>query len=202
MSIRRISLLNDWVGINAPFSHTWGAAARKMGGELRTVGRRNVYAFPSSLLSSVDEALIRCFGVPSLDENAPRIPSVRFRLRATIMGQREPAHLYGYVLARGGGRDAEQVPGPGVFLISGDLGVGGSNNNWTCYAEQGARFQIEAFPAAYLQALADDERVELIDADASAEFERAAQAAIAALRQAGFAANEPLLRAAIVCKSS
>ncbi len=56
---------------------------------------------------------------------------------------RGPLTYFGLVVAKASGRDSGAWVPPGISLISGDLGSGGSRINYTTYAQEGTKMRFK-----------------------------------------------------------
>ncbi|AZI44068.1 hypothetical protein EHF33_14210 [Deinococcus psychrotolerans] len=154
------------VAIFAPYTEDFADRARKMGAKWREVtGLRKAWCFPEGTHAAAVAAAVEVFGVAPATTDEPRCMSVRVKVHddAGWSQAAAPALLLGYEIAVARGRDSGARPGEGVSILTGEIGAGGSVKHWTSTVSGGTEILLRDFPASWLDALQEDERIEVLE---------------------------------------
>lgn len=154
------------VAIFAPYTEDFADRARKMGAKWREVtGLRKAWCFPEGTHAAAVVAAVDVFGVAPATKDEPRCTSVRVKVHddAGWSQAAAPALLFGYEIAVARGRDSGARPGEGVSILSGEIGAGGSVKHWTSTVSGDTELLLRDFPVSWLEALQEDERIEVLE---------------------------------------
>ena len=146
--------------VESPYHPSFPAAARRLGGTWDD--RSRMWSFDVRDESRVRELTQRIYGEGG--ENSGRLYTVRLRSQGSWCVRHGGLYWGVRELAHATGRDSGARLGPGVVLLQGGFGSGGSRANWTTDVRDNTVVELKDVPEACLTMDSNDTDWEVLEA--------------------------------------
>lgn len=124
----------------APYDEALARKCRGLNGDW--TGSAWEFEHDEDVLAAVKNAVEETF---SFDPDAPRV-TARIEFKEDFYQAKAPYTVGGYILSQARSRDSGANVGPGVLLLEGKIGSGGSMKHWSSEVRAGSVFKINNFP--------------------------------------------------------
>jgi hypothetical protein len=169
MTIRIEHTPNAKILCETPYSPTFPAAAKKLGG--RWVPERKAWQFDGRDEAAVRALCVRLFGTDGSPETTADVLTIRAP-SGVCTNDGTALWLAGRQVARVLGRDSGARLGDGVVVVTGSFGSGGSMKNPRIVVKAGTVFELRDVPRAMAEKVhAEYHGVTLLDAQGTVVLE-------------------------------
>lgn len=150
------TLTDGKLSVQSPYHPDFPKRARKLGGKWDGGSKR--WSFDARDEPRVRELCREIYG----EDGSADAETCTIRVRYPTQGWADKGALYvaGRQVARAFGRDSGARLGEGVVLFEGDIGSGGSRNNWATVCDKGTVFEVRDVPVPAAEAALCDADVD------------------------------------------
>lgn len=131
-----------------PYNKDFVAKIKQIGGA-RWNGSARCWTVPEAEIDTVRAYMKEVYGETDLPDEGERI-TIDVTFDEDVYEWDREIVLFGRQLCRAFGRDSGAKVSDGVTLIEGEIGSGGSRNNYNVWAHAGAKFRIRNLPRTAL----------------------------------------------------
>lgn len=143
ITVRKV---DDKLHVTSPYSSTFVAKARKLGGKWDNDAK--AWVFDALAEGPLRETLIDCYGT---DGSPEQQIALKIKAKGELSEWRGAVTFGGIPVATAWGRDSGAKVCDGVILSSGKITSGGSVANWRTYVSDGAEFILTSIPKSIFE---------------------------------------------------